>query len=67
MTERIAIDGDDWRCLCGNTPHTDGFYPCDSAGNRVEPVPEAWGGLLYVCERCDRIVNQETREVVGHA
>ena len=54
-----------WICACGNTPTADGFYPCDELGNEMEPVVGSdWKGL-YVCARCGRIINQETREVVG--
>ena len=52
-----------WVCLCGNTPSSDGFYPCDEEGNEMEPV-KGWNNL-YVCARCRRIVNQDTLEVVG--
>lgn len=40
-------------CTCGNTTHTDGFYPCDKNGNEIEPTKE-WNGL-YVCGRCGKI------------
>jgi len=50
-------------CVCGNTPTSDGFYPCDQNGNEIEPV-KGWQDL-YVCDRCGRIVNQLTSEVVG--
>lgn len=33
--DRISHEeGDEtaWVCLCGNTPHTDGFSPCDMKG-----------------------------------
>jgi hypothetical protein len=43
----------------------DGFYPCDAAGADVEPTPEDWTGDTYVCERCGRIIDQDTREIVG--
>jgi len=52
-----------WVCVCGNTPSSDGFYPCDQNGNEMEPV-KGWQDL-YVCDRCGRIVNQHSLEVVG--
>jgi len=52
-----------WVCICGNTPSEDGFYPCDKDGNEIEPV-EGWEGL-YVCDRCGRIIDQKSLEVVG--
>lgn len=58
-------DDDAWVCQCGNTPHTDGFFPCDRNGNEVEPVEGKWEGALYVCARCDRIIQYDTLEIVG--
>lgn len=52
-----------WKCICGNTPDSGGFDPCDAQGNEMEPV-EGWDGL-YVCDDCGRIINQDTLEVVG--
>ena len=53
-----------WVCICGNTPTTAGFLPCDEKGNQVEPVDGLWTNL-YVCDRCGRIIQQDTLEVVG--
>jgi len=44
---------------------SDGFFTCDDKGNEVEPIEELWLEPLYVCNRCGRIINQETLEVVG--
>jgi hypothetical protein len=57
-------DDDAWVCQCGNMPHTDGFFPCDRNGNEVEPEHGMWTDL-YVCARCDRIIQQNTLEIVG--
>lgn len=54
---------DAWVCICGNRPRDDGFFPCDKDGNEMEPV-EGWEGL-YVCDRCGRVINQDSLEVVG--
>lgn len=65
-TEKIIHEkgnAEAWICVCGNTPTSDGFYPCDPNGNQIEPV-KGWRDL-YVCDRCGRIVNQLTLEVVG--
>ena len=62
MTEYIArneYDKDAWKCVCGNIPESDGFYPCDKNGRPMEPT------FLYVCDRCGRIIDQEPLEVVG--
>lgn len=58
-------DKDAWKCICGNYPGGDGFYPCDAHGNEVEPTREAWTTGLYVCAQCGRIINPDTLEVVG--
>lgn len=57
--------GIDWLCICGNTPGGHGFFPCDMDGNKMEPVIGSFWNDLYVCDRCDRVINQETLEVVG--
>ena len=57
-------DDDAWVCQCGNMPHTDGFFPCDSSGNEVEPESGNWTDL-YVCARCGRIIQYDTLEIVG--
>lgn len=54
-----------WICICNNTPSADGFYPCDEPGNEIEPtITNGWSGL-YVCASCERIIDQETLDVVG--
>jgi hypothetical protein len=54
-----------WVCPCGNTPDQEGFYPCSSEGEQVEPTPEEWTTDCYVCDRCGRIIKQSNLEVVG--
>jgi len=64
--ERInheANNNEAWICLCGNTPPDDGFYPCDNLGKEIEP-DKNWHEL-YVCNRCGRIIHQDSLEVVG--
>lgn len=51
-----------WVCICGNTPDSNGFYPCDNQGNETIPA-EGWEGL-YVCAQCERIIEQNTLDVV---
>ena len=59
-------DSGDWlECPCGNTPLYDGFYSCTTAGTVVEPEPEVWDGLLFVCPSCGRIINDDTLAVTG--
>jgi len=64
--EKITLEAgsQEWVCLCGNTAADHGFYPCDSKGREIEP-DDRWDGKLYVCARCNRIIDQETLEVVG--
>lgn len=57
-------DKDAWVCICGNEPHKSGFYPVNSKGEEVEPTPEDWDTNNYKCYGCDRIINQDTLEVV---
>jgi hypothetical protein len=52
-----------WVCICDNRPDAAGFFPCDSNGNEMEPV-KGWLDL-YVCDKCGRIIKQDTLEVVG--
>jgi hypothetical protein len=64
--EHITVEPgwpDAWVCVCGNTPDSDGFYPCDAKGDEMEPV-EGWDGL-YVCADCGRIIHQETLAILG--
>ena len=49
---------DCYSCLCGNAPDDEGLYPCDRAGQVVEP-DQNWPGLS-VCDRCGRIVDATT-------
>lgn len=52
MTLTFTHKTDDWECLCGNTSHSDGFFPCDETGIEVEPTLDSdWDGL-FRCIRC---------------
>ena len=62
---KITVDRDLWICLCGNTASAQGFFPCDSEGERVEPSLQAWTSGWYVCDGCGRIIDEATRRVVG--
>lgn len=55
---------DNYVCVCGNRPDTDGFYPCDSDGNDLEPVLDGlWDGL-YRCDRCRVVLPATVFDVV---
>ena len=59
------VKADWWACLCGNTPIQEGFYPCDSKGEAVEPTPLVWTGIPYVCDRCGRVIDSRNGKVIG--
>jgi hypothetical protein len=64
---KISMDEyGEWICLCGNKAIECGFFPCDLDGNEVEPTPEDWTTDCYVCDKCGRIINQSTLQIVGH-
>ena len=70
MKEREIIslergDPDAWICICDNMPSGDGFYPCNSQGDKVEPTEKEWTTDLYVCDRCGRMINCVTLVVEG--
>jgi len=68
VNERITHepqDMDAWICICHNVPSGDGFFPCDSEGNEVEPTAMHWKTNWYVCARCGRMIDQVTLMVVG--
>jgi len=52
-----------WVCVCKNTPCGGGFFPCDEAGNEMDPIA-GWKDL-YVCADCGRIIDQRTLQIVG--
>lgn len=62
-----GVGEDDWiYCLCGNNPAFDGFAPCLRDGTVVEPTVEGpWEERLYLCLKCNRIVDQVTLDVVA--
>jgi hypothetical protein len=60
--EKIEADeyGDEWRCVCGNRPWEEGFYPINDGMEIVQPAPEEWRTNEYVCDRCGRVINADT-------
>jgi hypothetical protein len=57
------LDGEAWICICGNRQDSEGFFPCDKEGNEMAPTL-VWRDL-YVCDRCGRIIDQHSLEVMG--
>lgn len=70
MEQYITHEPDDdteWICLCGNTSHRDGFATCTKNGMEIEPIAGGeWAGH-YCCNGCSRIIENETRRVIGIA
>jgi hypothetical protein len=65
VSDYIVEDGMDWWvCKCGNQPDSDGFSPCTNIGARCEP-DDNWEGTHYLCERCFRIIDQHTLQIMG--
>lgn len=52
MIKTFSGNGD-IHCDCGNTPCSEGFYPCNRKGQYVEPTP-GWEGY-YKCDRCGQL------------
>jgi len=57
--------GETFVCDCGNTPDSDGFFPCDEAGRIIEPTADSdWDGLyntpdsdgFFPCDEAGRII-----------
>ncbi len=66
--ESITHEADNeeaWICKCGNMPAQDGFFPCDTTGNEMEPLVGSDWKNLYVCGKCGRIINQFSLEIEG--
>jgi hypothetical protein len=66
--ENVLLPGleQEWRCVCGNDSHSEGFWPCMPDGRYVQPVKDGeWDGIHNKCVRCGRIVDQRTGDVVG--
>jgi|GEM_PF-2395598 hypothetical protein len=61
----VINDKDTWLCICGNEPANQGFHTCDKYGVEMEPlIGSNWEGF-YFCDKCGRIINKDTLEVVG--
>jgi len=66
--ESITETAGGWVCVCRNTEHSSGFYPCDESGAEIEPTIDGpWDGVSYVCAACGRIIDQNTLKVTGRA
>ena len=59
-----------WICICGNDPGYYGFFRCDFDGEPLDidldPETEYEGSLLWVCDKCGRVVDHKTLSVVGY-
>ncbi len=55
--EAMAVTEIDWyECVCGNSPHDEGLFPCDADGHQFGASPEDWP-MLYGCASCGRIAD----------
>lgn len=52
-------------CNCGNTPDAEGIWPYDAEGNDEKSSLSA-DGSYFACDRCGRIIDGDTLEVVGY-
>jgi len=68
-TEQIKVDNENWWiCICGNEPHTDGFYTCDANGYIMSPAEDGgWDQKHYICMGCNRIIDADTAFVTAKA
>ena len=55
MKNKLGENDLDLICTCGNTTHTDGFYPCDKNGNEIEPTNNSDWDRSYICSKCSKI------------
>ena len=65
--EKTILRGDEyhWECICENDTMGLGFQTCNDKGDYIEPTATSnWSGL-YACQSCGRIIDQDTREVIG--
>jgi hypothetical protein len=60
----IYVTDGDFACLCGNNSHAQGAFPCDRAGDLLDPKPDEWPDDLFRCDRCGLIFNGHTGEVL---
>lgn len=67
---KIHIEGDAWRCLCGNENHLDGFGPLQRRpGIEIyqviptdNPPPEWkewWNARFWGCRQCGRVIDAD--------
>lgn len=65
IPETVHLTDDQWTCLCGNEPHTDGFYAyMPDPPREVEPTPHDWTSNAYFCLACLRVFNVTTGIVI---
>lgn len=69
LTSQFILEVSDgvWECRCGNSTESEGFIACDDEGLEVPEELGPWDGILRVCQRCWRVINGDTLEVLGFA
>lgn len=60
MTAIVDVKVDGWRCRCGNTADSDGFYSAKD-GEEIEPTLDSgWDGRTYICGACNVTFDMRT-------
>ncbi len=56
---------DECVCVCGNQSIHGEFFMCDDTGVEVGPEHPIADTGLWACERCGRVINYATKQVIG--
>ena len=69
LTSQFILEVSDgvWECRCGNSTESEGFIACDEEGLEVPEELGPWDGVLRACQRCWRVINGDTLEVLRFA
>jgi len=62
----IEIAEGEWECRCGNSSSSEGFRPARADGSLTLEVLGPWDGKTYACDRCGRVVDGDTLQILGH-
>lgn len=68
MVPEYILETEDmeWHCKCGNNSRSEGFQPSDEIGQICEPYVDGnWNEQHWVCERCYRIIDGYTLQILG--
>jgi hypothetical protein len=68
LNEQVLVNEDgEIKCICMNEPSWDGFSACHRNGQVDDNLLSKHNvdSVYYLCERCGRIINEKTLEVVA--